>query len=69
MDRRELDAVDRRILLAGEFAVVIEGDVDGLAFDKGLLEAEPDGEILLIARRRNLLAFVVHHAGDVECVV
>ena len=69
MDGGELDAVDRRVFLAGEFAVVVEGDGDRLALGQRLLEAQPHGEILLVARRRNLLALVVHHARDVERVV
>ena len=69
MDGGELDAVDRRILLPGEFAVVVEGDGDGLALDEGLIEVQAHAEVLLVAGRLNLLALVVHHARHVERVV
>ena len=69
MDGGELDAVDGRILLPGELAVVIEGHGDGLAFGQRLLESQAHGEILLIARGLDLFALVIDHARDVERVV
>ena len=69
VDGRELDAVDRRIFVPGEMAVVTEGDGDGLALGQRLVEAEPHAEILLRSRRRDLLAALVHHFGNVQRVV
>src|ERR1019366_7585879 len=62
MDGGEPDAVDGGIFLPGELAVVVEGDGDGLALDERLLKTEADGEILLVAGGRNLLARAIHHA-------
>ena len=69
VDGGELDAVDRRILLAVERAVVSETHGGEFALDQRLIELHPDGEILLVAGGLQLLALVVHHAPQSQCVV
>ena len=69
MDGGELDAKNGRIFVAGEAAVVVERERDGLARGERLLEAQPQGGILLVAGSGNLLAFFIHHARHVERVV
>ncbi len=69
MDGRELNALDRRVFLPRQPAVVEKRDGDRLALGERLLEAQPHGGILLVARGGNLLVLGVQHARNVERVV
>ena len=69
MNGRELDTVDRRILVAREAAIVIERHDDRLALGEGLVEIQTHAEILLRARRRHLPPAIVCHTCHVQRVV
>ena len=69
MDGGEADAVNRRFLGAGEFAVVGKDRGVSLALGQGRLEGKPHAEILLVARHLDGLAAGVLHARQVERVV
>ena len=69
MNRRELDAEHRRLLIAGQLAVVDKRQRRDLALLERLWQCQPDAHVLRHSRRRNLPAVFIDHARDVQRVV
>ena len=69
MNGRELDAVDRRILITREAAIVIERYVDRLALGERLVEIQTHAEILLRPRCRHLPPAIIRHPRYVQRIV
>ncbi len=69
LDGAEFDAVNRRVFLAGQPPIVSERQRSGFAFHQRGRKAHLDIHVLPRPRGGNLVAAVIHHARDIECVV